>query len=178
VVRPRRLICCDRSTTNGSKRAILKQIHAQIISFSVVAFLLYKFAFKPVLATIDERQAKIEDGLNYAEEMKAKLADAETQHAARIREASLEAQQIIHEARETGKEMIEKQTREATERAEQTIANAEQAIELERKKMLADVREEIARLVVLTTSRVLSRELSTDERSRYVSSATQELDRN
>ncbi|RKX36040.1 MAG: ATP synthase F0 subunit B [Verrucomicrobia bacterium] len=151
---------------------------AQIISFSVVAFLLYKFAFKPVLATIDERQTKIEAGLNYTEEMKVKLADAETQHTARIKEASLEAQQIIHEARETGKEMIEQQIQEATDRAEQTIAKAGQAIELERKKMLADVREEIARLVVLTTSRVLSRDLSDDERSRYVSSATEELDRN
>jgi F-type H+-transporting ATPase subunit b len=151
---------------------------AQIVSFSVVAFLLYKFAFKPVLATIDERQAKIESGLNYAEEMKAKLADTETQHTARIKEASLEAQQIIHEARNTGKEMIEKHSQEAAERAEQLVAKAEQAIELEHKKMLADVREEIARLVALTTSRVLSRDLSEDERSRYVASATQELDRN
>ena len=151
---------------------------AQIISFSVVAFLLYKFAFKPVLATIDERQAKIEDGLNYAEEMKAKLADAETQHEARIKEASLEAQQIIHEARDTGKEMIEKQSQEASERAEQMIANAEQATELERKKMVAEVREEIARLVAQTASRVLSRDLGDDERSRYVASASRELDQN
>ena len=156
----------------------LPYLIAQIISFAIVAFLLYKFAFKPVLATIDERQAKIEEGLNYADEMKSKLADAETQPTARIKEASLEAQQIIHEARETGKEMIDKQSQEATERAEQMIVNAEQAIELERKKMVADVREEITRLVVLTTSRVLSRDLSDDERSRYVASASQELDRN
>jgi F-type H+-transporting ATPase subunit b len=156
----------------------LPYLMAQIISFAIVAFLLYKFAFKPVLATIEERQAKIEEGLNYADEMKSKLADAEEQHTARIKEASLEAQQIIHEARETGKEMIDRQSQEATERAEQMIAIAEQAIELERKKMVADVRKEIARLVVLTTSRVLSRDLSDDERSRYVASASQELDRN
>ncbi len=156
----------------------LPYLIAQIVSFSVVAFLLYKFAFKPVLATIDERQAKIEEGLNYAEEMKAKLAETEVQHAAKIKEASLEAQQIIKEARDTGKEMIEKHSQEATERAEQLMAKAEQAIELEHKKMLVDVREEIARLVALTTSRVLSRDLSEDERSRYVASATQELDRN
>ena len=156
----------------------LPYLIAQIVSFSVVALLLYKFAFKPILGTIDERQAKIEDGLNYADEMKVKLADAETQHMARIKEASLEAQQIIHEARETGKEVIEKLSQEATERSEQMITNAEQAIELERKKMVADVREEITRLVVLTTSRVLSRDLSDDERSRYVASASQELDRN
>jgi F-type H+-transporting ATPase subunit b len=151
---------------------------AQIISFSVVAYLLYKYAFKPVLATIEERQIKIEEGLKYAEEMKANLVDAETQHAATIKEAALEAQKIIHESRDTGKEMIERQAQEATDRAEQIIANAEQAIELERRKMLADVRDEISRLVVLTTSRVLSRELSEDERGRYVLSATGEIDRN
>jgi F-type H+-transporting ATPase subunit b len=156
----------------------LPYLIAQIVSFSIVAFLLYRFAFKPVLATLDERQTKIEDGLRFADEMKAKLADAETQHAATLKEAAIEAQKIIHEARDTGKEMIEKQTGEAAERAEQMIAKAEQAIELERKKMLADVQDEIARLVVLTTSRVLSRELPDAERARYLAAATQELDRN
>jgi F-type H+-transporting ATPase subunit b len=156
----------------------LPYLIAQIVSFSIVAYLLFKFAFKPVLATIDERQAKIESGLNYADEMKAKLADAETQHTARIKEASLEAQQIIHEARDTGKVMIERQTQEAAARAEQMIAKAGQAIELEHKKMLADVRDEVARLVVLTTSKVLSRDLSDTERNRFVASATEELDRN
>lgn len=156
----------------------LPYLIAQIVSFSIVAYLLYRFAFKPVLATLDERQTKIEDGLRFADEMKVKLADAEAQHAASLKEAAIEAQKIIHEARDMGKEMIEKQTGEAAERAEQIIAKAEQAIELERKKMLADVQDEIARLVVLTTSRVLSRELPDAERAHYVAAATQELDRN
>ena len=46
---------------------------AQVLNFSVVGFVLWKFAFKPVIATLDERQKKISDGLKYAEEMKAKL---------------------------------------------------------------------------------------------------------
>jgi F-type H+-transporting ATPase subunit b len=156
----------------------LPYLIAQIVSFSIVAYLLYRCAFKPVLATLDERQSKIEDGLRYTEEMKVKLAEAEAQQAATLKAASLEAQKIIHEARDTGKEMIERQTQEATERAEQMIAKAEQAIQLEHKKMLADVREEISRLVVLTTSKVLSRDLSETERSRFVASATEELERN
>ncbi|MEZ5274986.1 MAG: F0F1 ATP synthase subunit B [Opitutaceae bacterium] len=156
----------------------LPYLIAQIVSFSIVAFLLYRFAFKPVLATLDERRSKIEDGLRYTEEMKVKLAEAEAQHAATLKAAALEAQKIIHDARDTGKEMIERQTREAAERAEQMIAKAEQAIELEQKKMLADVREEIARLVVMTTSKVLSRDLSETERTRFVASATEELERN
>jgi F-type H+-transporting ATPase subunit b len=150
-------------------------IIAQIISFCVVAFLLYKFFFKPTLATIDERQSKIEDGLRYTEEMKAKLAEAEKETAEVMKKASLEAQRIIVEARDSGKALLEKQTQEATAKAQDILAKTEQAIELERKKMLADVRDEISRLVVLTTSRVLSKDLPEDEKQKYAESAAKEL---
>ena len=48
----------------------------QAISFAILAFVLYRWGLKPVLATMDERQHKIESGLKYAEEMKAKLEQA------------------------------------------------------------------------------------------------------
>ncbi|MBL4576340.1 MAG: F0F1 ATP synthase subunit B [Opitutaceae bacterium] len=142
-------------------------IIAQIISFCVVAFLLYKFFFKPVLATIDERQTTIESGLQYAKEMKTKLEEAEKETTEVIKKASLEAQQIIVEARDSGKALLEKQAQEATSKAQDIITKAEHAIELERKKMMADVRDEISRLVVLTTSRVLSKELPEEDKQKY-----------
>ncbi len=147
----------------------------QVISFSILAFVLYRYAFKPVFATIDERQSKIEDGLRYTEEMKSKLAEAEKETAEVMKKASLEAQQIITEARDSGKALLEKQTQEATSKAQDILTKAEHAIELERKKMLADVRDEISRLVVLTTSRVLSKELPEDEKQKYAESAAKEL---
>lgn len=153
----------------------LPYLLSQIVSFGVVAFLLYKFAFKPVLATMDDRNAKIAEGLKHAEEMKAKLADAEKQHAEAIKKAALEAQRIIDEARSSAKTLLDRETAQATEKTQQMLAKAEQAIELERKKMLADVREEISRLVALTAQRVLSRELGADERKRYTESAAREL---
>src|ERR1035437_5787280 len=55
---------------------------AQVLNFSVVAFILWKFAFKPVLATLDERQRRIADGLKYADEMKAKLEATQQESAA------------------------------------------------------------------------------------------------
>lgn len=153
----------------------LPYLLSQIVSFGVVAFLLYKFAFKPVLATMDDRNAKIADGLKHAEEMKAKLADAEKQHAEAIKKAAFEAQKIIDEARATAKSLLDRETAQATEKTQQMLAKAEQAIDLERKKMLADVREEISRLVALTAQRVLSRELGPEERRRYTESAAREL---
>ncbi len=148
---------------------------AQIINFGIVATLLYKFAFKPVLATIEERQSKISDGLQYAEEMKAKLADAEKEHTATLQKAQQEAQVILGEARETAKMYLEKQTEEASRKGEEMIAKAKEAIELERHKMLTEVRGEVVRLVIDTTSKVLTKDLSEDEKSRFSRSATEEL---
>ena len=86
-----------------------KFLFAQIANFCIVAFLLYKFAFKPVISSIDERQKKIADGLQYAEEMKHKLAETEKQHKKTLKEAQHEAQKIIAEARESSKIIIDRQ---------------------------------------------------------------------
>ena len=148
---------------------------AQIVNFGIVAILLYKFAYKPVLATIEERQKKISDGLQYAEEMKAKLADAEKAHAATLRKAQQEAQTILGEARETAKLYLDKQTEAASGKSDEIIAKAKEAIDLERNKMLTEVRGEVVRLVIHTTSKVLTKDLSEDEKSRFSKSAAEEL---
>jgi F-type H+-transporting ATPase subunit b len=148
---------------------------AQIINFLLVAFILWKIAFKPIIATLDERQKKIADGLRYAEEMKAKLEAVQQESAASAKRSQADATRIIDEARKSAKEFLEKQTQETAARASDILAKAEQVIELEKKKMLAEARTEIARLVVETTQRVLSKELSDTERSRYNESAAREL---
>jgi F-type H+-transporting ATPase subunit b len=148
---------------------------AQVLNFSIVAFVLWKFAFKPVLATLDERQAKIASGLKYAEEMKAKLDATQVETAAILKKASGEASRIIDEARKTAKDYLDKQTQEATAKANDVLVKAQQAVELEHKKMLADARSEIARLVVVTTERVLAKKLSDADRAAYNDTAAREL---
>ena len=150
-------------------------ILAQVLSFSIVAFVLWKFAFKPVLATLDERQAKISSGLSYAEEMKTKLAAAQEESAASAKRAQVEASRIIDEARKSAKDFLDKQTQETAAKANDIIAKAQQAIELEEKKMLAEARTEIARLVVVTTERVLAKKLTDADRSAYNDAASREL---
>jgi F-type H+-transporting ATPase subunit b len=147
----------------------------QIISFTILAFVLYRWGLRPVLATMDERNAKIADGLRYTEEMQAKLADAQKQHAETLRLASLEAQKLVDEARAAAKALVERETKQATEKTQQMMAKAQEAIHLEHRKMMADAREEIARLVALTAQRVLSRELSSEDRRRYADAAAREL---
>lgn len=150
-------------------------IIAQILSFSVVAFLLWKFAFKPVLATLDERQQKISSGLAYAEEMKAQLAATQQQTETALKEAQQKAQAIVAETQKSAKEFADKQQKEAVEKANALLTKAHEAIELEKKKMLAEARTEIARLVVSTTERVLARKLTESDRASYNESAAREL---
>lgn len=147
----------------------------QVISFLIVLVVLYKFGIKPVTATMEERNRRIAAGLQHAEEMQAKLAAAQQESAALVKKANAEASRIIDDARKTAKDFLDRQTQEATTKSNELIAKAQQAIELEHKKMLADARSEIARLVVTTTERVLAKKLSDGDRAAYNETASREL---
>jgi F-type H+-transporting ATPase subunit b len=152
-----------------------KYVVIQAISFLILFAVLYKFGIKPTLATMEERNKKIGDGLKHAEEMQVKLAAAAEESARIVRAAQLEAQKAVDEARKAAKEFGDKQQSEALQRATDLLAKAQQAIELEHKKMLDEARGEIARLVVITTERVLAKKLSEADRSAYNEAATKEL---
>ena len=152
-----------------------KYIVMQVISFLIVLFVLYKFGIKPVTATMEERTRKISDGIRHAEEMQAKLAAAQQESAAIVKKANVEATRIVDDARKTAKDFLDKQTQEATVKSADLLSKAQQAIELEHKKMLADARSEIARLVVTTTERVLAKKLTDADRAAYNEAAGREL---
>jgi len=151
---------------------------AQIINFCVVAFVVYQFGIKGLLATVDDRNKQIASGLQYAEEMKKKLADTEVQQAEVLKQASLEGKKVIAEARDTAKALAEKVSQDAARQAEDTLKKGQAAIALERQQMLGDLRREVATLVVSTANRVLGRDLTAEERARYNASAAQDLSKN
>lgn len=152
-----------------------KYVLIQIFSFIILFVVLYFKGIKPVIAAMDQRTQKIDAGLKYAEEMRAQLAATQQQTEAALKEAQQKAQAIVAETQKSSKEFADKQQREATERATALISKAQEAIELEKKKMLAEARTEIARLVVATTERVLAKKLTDADRASYNESAAREL---
>lgn len=150
-------------------------IIAQAINFAIVAFLLWQFAFKPVVSTIEERQKKIADGLQYAKEMKESLAESERRQTEMLREAREEAQKIVAEARSTAESVAQRTQAEAAKQATETLDKAKETIERERKRMLAEVRGEVSRLVVQTSAKVLDRTLDETERNRLSQAAASEI---
>ena len=122
-----------------------------------------------------ERNARLAEGLKNAAATVAQLEKAKQDGAALLKQAQLDGSKLIEEARRTAKELSDRQQKEAIDRSNDLIAKAQQAIELEHKRMMEEARTEVARLVVTTTQRVLARELSDAERSRYNASAAREL---
>ena len=147
----------------------------QVVSFLILFGVLYKFGIKPTISTMEERNKKIESGLKHAEETQVRLTAAHQESAQLIKTAQQEAQKVVDEARKIAKDFADKQQAEATARAADTLAKAQQAIELEHRKMLDQARGEIARLVVKTTEQVLAKKLSESDRAAYNDAATKEL---
>ena len=152
-----------------------KYVVMQVVSFLILFAVLYFFGIKPTVATMEERNKKIEGGLRHAEEMQAKLAAAAQESAQIVKNAQLEAQKIVDEARKASKDYTDKQQAEAIQRSADLMAKAQQSIELEHKKMLNEARTEIARLVVTTTERVLAKKLNDADRAAYNDTAAKEL---
>src|SRR5690606_9225729 len=75
------------------------QFIAQIISFCIVAFLLQRFAYKPVVAMLEERRRRIEEGLANAEKIKQELANAQVKAQEILTQANAQANKAIEDAR-------------------------------------------------------------------------------
>src|SRR5438309_5664871 len=76
---------------------------SQVVSFAIVAFLLRRFAYKPILAVLEDRRRKIEEGQLNAEKIRKQLADAESRYQEIVSKANADGQRMIDEARDSAK---------------------------------------------------------------------------
>lgn len=153
----------------------LPMLIAQVVNFLIVAFVIWQFGLKKVLSTIKDREKQIADSLKNADRIKLELEETEKRQQETLQEASLSAKKTVSAAQEQAKAFIEAQKEDARKQAEEIVEKAKTAMELERQRILSDAREEIASLVIMTTSRVLEKELSDDEKSRFSSAAVDNL---
>jgi F-type H+-transporting ATPase subunit b len=149
----------------------------QLINFSILAFILYRFAIKPALGQMEERNRLIEKGLADAQAATQRLADAQKASDAKLNAASDEAAKMLAEARNAAKAAVEAAKAEATAAQTEVIAKAKAAIEADRVKMMNEVRGEVSRLVVETAAKVLEQNLDDAMRGRLNEAAVKQLAR-
>jgi F-type H+-transporting ATPase subunit b len=148
---------------------------SQVVSFAIVAFLLRRFAYKPILTVLEERRQRIAEGLLNADKIKQELAEAEKRYAEIVAKANEQAQRMIDEARESSAHLAERKQQEAITAAEQIMAKAREAGELERERTMADLKRQLGRLVVETTAKVTGKVLTSDDQKRLQEEAARQL---
>ena len=148
---------------------------SQVISFVIVALLLRRFAYKPILGVLDERRRRIEEGLLNAEKIKKELAEAEKRYQEILAKANADAQKMIDEARESSAHLAERKEQEAIAAAEQILAKAREASALEHERTMAELKRELGHLVVETTAKVTGKVLTSDDQRRLQEEAARQL---
>jgi F-type H+-transporting ATPase subunit b len=148
---------------------------SQVISFVIVALLLRRFAYKPILGVLEERRRRIEEGLLNADKIKKELAEAEKRYAEILGKANADAQKMIDEARESSARLAERKQQEAVAAAEQIIAKAREASAIEHERTMEALKRELGRLVVDTTAKVTGKVLTSDDQKRLQEEAARQL---
>jgi F-type H+-transporting ATPase subunit b len=148
---------------------------AQIVSFGIVCFVLYVFAYKPILRMLDARRQQIASGLANAEKIREKLAGLEVERRSVLAKADSEGRLLIEEARAAAARVEAEEIRKATAAAEQIVARAREAAARDRARMLAELKREIGRLVVETTASVTGKVLTAEDHRRLAEETARQL---
>ncbi len=153
----------------------LKLFLSQVISFVIVALLLRKFAYKPVLAVLEQRRQQIADAQLNADKIRQQLAEAEQRHSEILAQANTQAQKMIDEARESAEHVAERKQQEAVVAAEQILAKAREASAIEHERTMTELKRELGRLVVNTTAKVTGKVLTADDQRRLQEEASRQI---
>ena len=152
-----------------------KILLAQTISFSIVFFVLWKFAYKPIFAMLELRREKIAESLASAEKIKADVAKTEAERRKILADAGDKANKLIDDARQAAARVREQETQKAIASAEQIVIKAREAAAQERTQMLAQLKREVGRLVVQTTATVTGKILTAEDQKRLAEETEKQL---
>ncbi len=147
----------------------------QLISFCLLLVVLKKFAYEPVFKMLDARRQTIADGMANAEKIKSQLFQTQADHQRILAEAGDKANKIIQDARDAAARVGEVETQKAVAAAEQIIAKAREAALQDHARMLAELKREVGRLVVQTTTTVTGKILTADDQRRLADETERQL---
>ncbi|NBT87350.1 MAG: F0F1 ATP synthase subunit B [Flavobacteriaceae bacterium] len=136
----------------------------QTLLFVALILLLKKFAWKPILDAVNEREQGIKDALDSAEQAKQEMANLQADNEKLLKEARAERDAMIKEARDIKNKMINDAKEEAKGEADKMVAQAQAAIESEKKAAIADLKNQVASLSLEIAEKVVRENLSSDDK--------------
>ena len=130
------------------------------IIFTLLLIVLKKFAWKPILNSVDERNKSIEDALKAADKAKEEMASLNADNERILQEARVERDTLLKEAREIKNSIINEAKEQANTEAEKILTSTKEQISNEKMKALTELKNQVAELSIEMTEKVLKLELS------------------
>ena len=134
-----------------------------LLCFLVVFFILKRYAWPAITKGLKDRETSIADSLSTAERIKAEMAQMKSEHEALLVQAREERAQMLKEARETKEKIINEAKDAAKVEANKIIIDARAAIETQKMAALTDVKNQVGKMVIEVSEKILRRELGNKE---------------
>jgi F-type H+-transporting ATPase subunit b len=150
-----------------------------VVTFSILVFILSKFAWKPILAMIKEREQTIENSLNEATKARAEMSQLVAKNEELLNQAKEERNQILHNAKEAAEKVKADIVARAQKEAEEKIQMAVREIEIQKKAALVEIKNSVGIMALEIAEKVIRKELkSNNEQVDYVNKLAKESNLN
>ena len=130
------------------------------VVFTLLVLLLKKFAWKPILSAVDERNKSIKDSLAQAEKARSEMSELTANNEKIIAQAKVDRDIILKEARDMKNEIISEAKDKASQEAEKLVSTAKEQILNEKMKAITELKNHVADLSIEMAEKILSSELS------------------
>ena len=147
----------------------------EVVSFGILLFVLYKFAFPGILAVLEEREKKIKDSLDQAERHRSEAERSLKEYEAKLGAASKEAEAILAAAKERAQRLMEENEQRLTAEADRIKGDATREIEQERRRAIQDIRAQTTDLALMVAEKVVQRSLNDADHRRLADEALEAL---
>jgi F-type H+-transporting ATPase subunit b len=139
-----------------------------IVIFILLLVILKKFAWKPILKAVDDRNSSIEDALSAAEKAKEEMAELSSNNEKILSEARIERDAIIKEAREIKEKTIADAKAVASDEAEKIIVSAKEQINNEKMKAMTELKNQVADIAINMAEKIIQSELKDTEKQKNI----------
>lgn len=147
----------------------------EVVSFGILLFVLYKFAFPGILSALEEREKKIKDSLDQAERHRSDAERTLKAYEAKLAASSKEAEGILSAAKERAQRLMEENEQRLTTEAERIKGDATREIDHERRKAIQEIRTQTTELALMVAEKVVQRSLTDADHRRLADEALDAL---
>ena len=151
----------------------------QLVGFLVLLFILGKFAWKPILGALNERETSIEKALTAAEKAKAEMAQLKSENEQLLADARKEREAMLRDATTAANKLREEAREQASEESARIVADAQASIEVQKQAALAEIKHQVGDLSLVIAEKILREKLADSEKQKeYVARLVNDLNQN